>query len=155
MGAGQLHPGEVFKHQTGIFDRHFAGQFLHARRVTGGFFQTQGGVGGHAPFTAAFAVAAGAADGDRTKARLEGARVMGGQAREGLLADRADRGCGVGPGLGRALGGLAEQCLHIGRRLDFEMPEILVVGGAEAVDRLFQRTSRARRQHRQWFRCRR
>jgi hypothetical protein len=73
----------VFEHNAGVLDGHLAGQerchVLHRGRVTDALFQTQAGIGGDAPFVAAFAVAAGPFDRDRTKTRLEGARVIGGK----------------------------------------------------------------------------
>jgi hypothetical protein len=125
--------------------------FLHPRRVTGAFFQTQEGVGGHAPFATAFAVTARAPHGDGAKARVESARMIGAEAGEFLLADRTVGRTGIGLGLRAALRGLAQQGLDILSGLNFEVPEVLIAGQREVLDRMFQRTRRARRQDRQWF----
>ena len=103
---------------------------------------------------AAFAVAAGQFDRDRTKTRLEGARVVGGKAAEGLAADRAHRGRGIGFGLRAAFNRLAEQFPHVLCGLDFEMTEILIACEHEALNRMFQRARRPGGRRRERFaRC--
>jgi hypothetical protein len=154
-GARQFDAGEVFEHGAGIRDRHFAGQecrhILHGGRIAGGLFQAQGGVGGHAPFVAAFAVTPGALDGDRTPARLKGARVFGRQAAERLSAHRTDRRRGVSLGLSAALDGLAEPFLDVASGLDFQMAEVLIAGLDKALNRTFQRARRPGGLYRQRF----
>jgi len=53
-GARQLDVGEVFQMALAPSDGHLAGQerrhILHGGRVTSARFQTQGGIGGDAPF---------------------------------------------------------------------------------------------------------
>lgn len=89
--------------------------------------------------------------GDRTPPRTEAARVPFGHTAKLLGADRTERRCGVGFGLCAALNGLAEQFLDVVSGLDFEMPEVLIGGKDEALNRTFQRTSRTCGQHRQRF----
>ena len=105
---------------------------------------TGGGIGGHAPFAAALAGAARALDGDRTKARLEGAWVSGGKARAGLTAHRAARRGGAGFGLRATFEGLTKQFLDIAGGLRFEMPAVLIADQHEVLDGFFQRAGRAR-----------
>ena len=125
---------------------HFAGQqgrhFLHARRVASGLCQAQGGIGRHTPFATAFAVAAGALDGDGAKARVKAARMIGREAAEFLMADRAQGRGVIRLGLRAALHGLTQQVLDILSGLNFKMTEVLIARGGEALDRTFQATSR-------------
>ena len=154
-GAGKLDAREAFEHDAGLLHGHFASQqcrhFLHGRRVASGFFQAQRGIGGHAPFATAFAVAARAVDGDSAKTRVEGARVIGGEAAEFLLADRAQGRGVIRLGLRAALHGLTQQALDILSGLHFKMPKVLIAGGGESLDRMFQPTSRTGRKHRERF----
>ncbi len=87
-----------------------------------------------------------ARDRDSAKARVESARAVGGEAAEFLRADRA-RGRGViRLGLRAALHGLPQQTLDILRGLNFQMPKVLIAGGGELLDRMFQPTSRTGRE---------
>ena len=145
----------MFQDEAGVFDGHFAGQQRRHRldggRVTGGLFQAERGVGGRAPFAAAFAVAARALDRDGAKAGVEGAGMTGGAPGEFFLADRAERRGGVGLGLRPALHALTEQGLDVARRLVFEMSQVLSARQNEAVQGLFQPRGRAGGQHGQGF----
>jgi len=124
---------------------------LHGRGIAGGVVRTQGGVGGGAPFAAAFAVAAGALDVDRPEARREGAGVAVGETGEGWAADGAAGWGGVGLGLGAALDRVTEQFLDVVRGLGFEMAEVLIVGLHEALDGAIPGAGRAGGQDRQRF----
>lgn len=79
-------------------------------------------------------LAAGAFDDDRTKARIEAARVPFGDTAELPGADRAQWWRRIGFGLCAALKALAEQFLNVVSGLDFEMTEVLVGGEHEALN---------------------
>lgn len=155
MARGSLTPVQPFQDDAGLLHRHFAGQqgrhFLHSGGVASGFFQAQGRIGWHTPFATTFAVTARAVDGDGAKARVKGARVIGGEAAELLPAHRAHRQGALRLGLRAALHSLPQQVLDILRGLHFKMPKVLIAAGGEALDRIFQTTSRARCQDTQRF----
>ena len=154
-GAGQFHTRKMFKHGAGILHGHFAGQqrghFLHRRGIAGAFFQAQGGVGWHAPLAATLAVAARALDGNRAVAAFKGARLIGRQAGELLLANRTERRSGICLGLRSALHGRPEQVLNVSRCLNFEVAESLIAVQRATLDGMFQGATRASRQHGQRF----
>ena len=130
--ARELNPGEMFQHDAGILNRHFAGQqrrhVLHGGRIASAFFQAQGGIGGHAPFAAAFAIPTGALHRNGAKARFKGAGMAAGKAREFLSAHRTNRWRRIGFGLGSALDRLTKQFLHVLSGLAFQMAKVLITG---------------------------
>lgn len=157
-GGRQLHAGEVFERDAGFGHGQFAGgqggHRLDGGRVAGAVLQAEGGVGRRAPFAAAFAVTTGALNPDVTEAGLEGAGVAAGALAERSTADGAAAGGGVGLGLGGALGGGAQECLHVVGGLGFEVAQVLIGRGQEAGEGRFQGDGGAGRQHGQGFRDR-
>ena len=75
--------------------------------------------------------------------------MIGGEASEFLLADRTKGRGAIRFSLRAALHGLAQQILDILRGLNLKMPKVLIAGGGESLDRMFQPTSRARREDRE------
>jgi len=154
-GAGQFNAAEMFEHRTGLLHRHLAGQqrgqVLHRRRVAGTLLQPQGGIGRHPPFAAAFAVAPRPLNGDRPKAGLEAPGLSAGKPAQTLSAHRTNRRRGIGLGLRAPFHALPQQALNTRQRLLFQMPQILITAVCQPLDRIFQGTSRAGRQHGQRF----
>ena len=150
-GAGKFNARQVFEDGAGVFDRHFAGQqcghVLHGGRIAGARFQPQGGIGGNAPFAAAFAVATGALNGYGPKTRLKSTRLSAGKPGELVPAHRTNRRGRIGFGLRPALDRLSEQCLYILGGLAFQMTEVFITGQYQALNGLLHRTSGAGRQH--------
>jgi hypothetical protein len=157
-GGGQLHAGEVFQHDAGFGHGQLAGgqggHRLDGGRITSAVFQAEGGVGRGAPFAAAFAVAAGALDGDIAEAGLEGAGVAAGALAERSAADGTAGGSRVSLGLGGTLGGGAQEFLHVVGGLGFEIAQVLIGRGQEAGEGRFQGDAGAGRQYGQSFRDR-
>ena len=138
-GAGRLHAGQPFPHDTGFADRqlghHQRGHLLHRGRVAGGVRPTQGGVGGAAPFVRVFALAPGATHPDGAEAGLAAARPGRGLSRlKWWAAVRAARRGGLGLLLGARFGGLAQQFPGRGGDGGLDVAEVLVARLNEAAD---------------------
>jgi hypothetical protein len=84
-------------------------------------------------------------------ARFSCLKLRLGEMSEFLLADRTQGRGAIRLGLRAALHGLAQQVLDILGGLSLQMPKVLIAGGGESLDRMFQPTSRARREDRERF----